>query len=222
MKAVWLLLLAIAPTRAAANCPLVGLFPKVLTKPNTALASDGGVVVAAMPQNHGPLDSGDAAVQPSWRFVVPMGTITPAIDSLAPGLAVYRTSADAFELKDGQGAALVKVTRSDANKPDKLPAPKVKSIKYEAPIARRSFQRVEVRIDGGVPPGVIALVLADAKGTAKSWTLAEGSVFYPYLSTDCMALPNGTEPSRQGERVTLFWVDEHGRKSAYTKPMTIK
>lgn len=220
MKAV-LLLAALIPAHAAsADCALVGLVPKVLTKPDAVLAPDGGVVVGAVSADRGPLDSGDIAVQPSWKFVVPMGTITPAIDSLAPGLAVYRTSADTVELKDAGGTSLVKVTRT--GKRDKLAAPKVKSLRFDAPISRRSIKRVEVTLDGAAPAGAIALVLADAKGAPKSWTLVAGSVFYPYLQRDCVALPNGTVPSGKGDKVTLFWVDEHGRKSAFTKPMTIK
>lgn len=200
---------------------MLGLVPKVLTKADAVLAPDGGVVVAAVSQDRGPLASGDIAVQPAWKFVVPMGTITPAIESLAPGLAVYRTSADNFELKDDTGTSLVKATHGPA-KVDKLAAPKVKSIKYDAPISRRSIQRVEVILDGPPPPGVIALVLADAKGAVKSWGLADGSVFYPYLQRDCFVLANGTVPSRRGDKVTLFWIDEHGRKSAFTKPIAIK
>ncbi|MBA3499454.1 MAG: hypothetical protein H0T65_03720, partial [Deltaproteobacteria bacterium] len=54
------------------------------------------------------------------------------------------------------------------------------------------------------------------------WGPTAGSVFYPYLQRDCLTLPNGTVPSKKGDKVTLFWVDAHGRKSAFTKPMTIK
>ena len=218
-----LVLVALAvPTQAAADCALLGLVPKVLSAPDVALAADGGIVVGAVSEDRGPVDDGDAAVQPAWTFVVPMGTITPAIESLAPGLAVYKTSADAFELRSGDGATLAKATRSDGDKRPKLAVPKVTSIKYDAPMSRRSIVRVEVKVEGGAPPGAIALVLADAKGKARSWGPATGGMFYPYLQRDCLTLPNGTVPSRKGERVTLFWVDASGRKSAFTKPMTIQ
>jgi hypothetical protein len=220
MKSVLVGLALLLPLDARADCAMLGLVPKVLTKPDATLAPDGGVVVGAVSQDRGPLDSGDIAMQPRWTFVVPMGTITPAIESLAPGLAVYKTSADNVELRDETGAVLAKATHGAAV--DKLAAPKVKSIKYDAPMSKRSIQRIEVMLDGAAPPGVIALVLADAKGTAKSWGPVAGSVFYPYLRRDCLALPNGTVPSGKGDKVTLFWVDEHGRKSAFTKPMMIK
>jgi hypothetical protein len=215
------LLIALVPVRAEADCAMMGLAAKVLTQPDTVLAPDGGIVVGAVSEERGSLESGDIAIQKSWQIVVPKGTITPAIDTLAPGLAVYKSNVDAFELRDGDGTTLVKATRSSTTR-GKLDAPKVKTIKYDAPMSRRMVKRIEVVLDGPKPPGVIALVLADAKGKPKSWGPAEGVVFYPYLQRDCLTLPNGTTPSAKGDKVTLFWVDESGRKSAFTKPMTIK
>ena len=216
-----LVALLFLPAVADADCALMGLAPQVLSKPDVALPVDGGIVVGAVSIDRGSLASGDVAVQPAWKFVVPMGTITPVIDTLAPGLAVYRASTDNLELVDDKDTSLAKARRSETKR-DKLAAPKVKTIKYDAPMSRRSIKRVEVTLDGGPPPGAIALVLADAKGTPKSWGPVAGSVFYPYLQRDCLTLPNGTVPSGKGDKVTLFWVDEAGRKSAYTKPMTIK
>ncbi len=220
MRAV-LALLVLVPTTAGADCAMTGLVAKVLTQPDAVLAADGGIVVGAATEMRAPLDDGDVAVHADWQFVVPKGTITPQIESLAPGLAVYRASVDTLELKTATGDALVKATRS-GDKREKLAAPKIKSIKYDAPVSRRSIQRVEVTLDGAAPTGAIALVLADAKGKAKSWGPVAGAVLYPYLQRDCLALPNGTLPSAKGDKVTLFWVDESGRKSAATKPVVIK
>lgn len=214
------LLALLLPAAADADCALIGLTPKVLSAPDVAIADGGGIVVGAVSEDRAPLDNGDIAVQTDWKFVVPKGTITPAIESLAPGLAVYKTTADTVELQNATGEALAKATR--AAKRDKLAAPKIKEIRYDAPISRRSVVKVEVTLDGTAPPGAIALVLADAKGKARSWTKAEGTVLTPYYQRDCLALPNGTQPSKKGDRVTLFWVDASGRKSAFTKPMTIK
>lgn len=221
MKALVLISLLALPVDAAADCALLGLVPKVLTAPDAVLAQDGGVVVGAVSEDRGSLENGDLAVQPAWKFVVPRGTITPTIDSLAPGLAVYRASYDTLELHDDKGDVLAKHDKI-SDKRDKLPAPKVKTIKYDAPMSRRSIVRIEVTLDGAPPAGVIALVLANAKGAPKSWGPATGTVFYPYLQRDCLVLPNGTKPSKKGDSVTLFWVDGSGRKSAFTKPMTIK
>jgi len=220
MKALALLVLLV-PAQAAADCALLGLVPKVLTAPDAVLAPDGGIVVGAVSEDRAELADGDIAVQPAWKFVVARGTITPSIETLAPGLAVYRASYDTLELHDDKGTVLAKHDKI-ADKRDKLPAPKVKTIKYDAPMSRRSIVRIEVTVDGAPPPGVIALVLADAKGTPKSWGPAAGAVFYPYLQRDCLVLPNGTKPSKKGEKVTLFWVDGSGRKSAFTKPLTIQ
>jgi hypothetical protein len=219
VKVLALLVLLLAPAYAAADCALLGLVPKVLTAPDAALAADGGIVVGAVSEDRASLDDGEITVQPGWKFVVPRGTITPAIETLAPGLAVYRASTDTLELQNEAGETLAKATRS--TKRDKLAAPAVKSIKYDAPMSRRSVVRIEVTL-AATPPGVIALVLADAKGRPKSWGPAVGAVFYPYLQRDCLVLPNGTVPSKKGDKVTLFWIDDSGRKSALTKPLTIK
>ena len=215
------LLVLLLPAHASADCGLMGLVPKVLTADDAALAPDGGIVVGAVSEDRGPMENGDIAIQKAWTFAVPAGTITPAIESIAPGLAVYKTSAAAFELKSDQGDVLAKATRTDAKRA-KLAAPKVKTLKYDAPFSKRNIVRIEVTVDGGAPAGAIALVLADAKGTPKSWGPADGAVFYPYSHRDCLTLPNGTTPSKKGDKVTLFWVDADGRKSAFTKPMTIK
>jgi hypothetical protein len=206
---------------AAADCALMGLAPKLMTPAGATLAPDGGIVVGAESVERDSLRDGDVAVQEAWRFVVPMGTIEPAIEVLAPGLAVYRASVvDALELCDDAGAC-VKTTRATAPR-TLLAAPKIKSIKYDAPLSKRRIVRVEVVLDGPPPPGVTALVLADAKGAARSWGPAVGSVFYPYLSRDCLALPNGTVGSAKGDKVTLFWVDDSGRRSARTPALTIR
>jgi hypothetical protein len=214
------LLVLLLPATADADCAMIGLVPKVLSAPDVVFVDGGGIVVGAVAEERGSLESGDVAIQPGWKFVVPKGTIAPTIDALAPGLAVYKTSADTVELQNAEGEALAKATRGA--KRDKLAAPKVKTIKYDAPISRRSIVRIEVTLDGAAPAGAIALVLADAKGKPKSWGPVAGTVLYPYLQRDCRTLPNGTQPSKKGDKITLFWVDESGRKSAFTRPMTIK
>lgn len=221
MKAIFALALAfVVPGHADADCALIGLVPKVLSAPDVVLADDGGIVVGAIAEDRAPLDRGDVAVQKAWRYVLPRGAFEPGIEALAPGLAVYKTGAVVLDLRNGKGETLARATRG--GKRDKLAAPAIKSIRYDAPISRRQVVKVEVTLDGQVPAGAIALVLADAKGQPRSWTKAEGTVLTPYYQRDCLTLPNGTVPSKKGERVTLFWVDASGRKSAFTKPMTIK
>jgi hypothetical protein len=219
VKALALVVLLV-PAQAAADCALLGLAPKVLTAPDAKLSVDGGIVVGAVSVDRGALENGDAAVQANWKFVGPR-PMPPTIDVLAPGLAVYRSAYVQLELQNESGDTVAKAARSNAT-PDLLAAPKIKTLRFDAPMSRRSIQRVEVTLDGAAPAGVIALVLADTQGTPKSWGPAVGSVLYPYLQRDCLVLPNGTVPSKKGDKVTLFWIDEHGRKSAPTKPLAIK
>jgi hypothetical protein len=81
---------------------------------------------------------------------------------------------------------------------------------------------VSVELDGDVPAGALALVMTDGKGVPKSWTIARGgTTLTPYSSPDCVALPNGTRPSKAGDQVALFWLGADGRVSPATKPVAI-
>ena len=60
-----------------------------------------------------------------------------------------------------------------------------------------------------------------ARGVPKSWTIATGTTLTPFSSPDCVALPNGTLPSKAGDQVTLFWLGADGRVSPATKPVAI-
>jgi len=214
-------LVTLAPVTAHADCALTGLVPKVLSRPDVVLAPDGGLVVGAVSEDRGSLDPGDVAIQNQWRFAGTKQAIEPTITTLAPGLAVYRADLDALELQDDHGGSLAKATRGTAKR-TRLAAPRLASLIYEAPLSRRSIQRVAVTLDGEAPSGAIALVLADAKGKPRSWGPVAGTVLYPYQHRDCLTLPNGTASSAKGDRVTLFWIDEHGRASARTRVQIIK
>lgn len=217
--------LGFAPSLARADCARVGLAPKVLTPVNALVPRDGGVVVAAVPEARGKLDPGDAAVQSGWRIKIGGDSVKPPIDVLAPGLAVYRAAvANAFKVELSNGDAVLATVRVTRDKTDLLPAPKIIRVWFEQPLSRHSTTQVGVELDGDVPAGAVALVLADDQGVPRSWTLTSagaGSKLYAYSSGDCRALPNGTIPSKTGDKITLFWVDSVGMKSAATKPIQI-
>lgn len=222
MRAIALILLAFAGP-AAADCAAWGLAPKVLTAANAVIPADGGIVVAATPQQQGKLDKGDPAIQRGWKIHVGNDTMKPPIDTIAPGLAVYRVAMpNAFkvELEDDQHniVATVKPAHGSA---DKLAAPKVKRVTFESRAGYHGYEQVNVELDGDAPAGMLAMVLADDKGTPRSWTPAGGATLHPWASRDCVALPNGTVPSKAGDKITLMWVDESGRVSAATKPIAI-
>jgi len=80
-----------------------------------------------------------------------------------------------------------------------------------------------VTLDGPPPAGVVALVLADAKGKPRSFGLVADAAteIQVYAHGRCGVVPNGTVESSIGDKVTLFWVDASGRKSPASKAMTI-
>ena len=211
-------LVVFAPSFAAADCALMGLAPKVLTVDGTAIPQTGGILVAAVPLDGGALDPGDAAIPKDWRF---RGVKTkPTTVSLAPGLAVYRLPAtDAVELEDAKG--VVAKVKGTTDKRERPAPPKVVSVKYQTRMGRRSMTTVDVVLDGAPPAGVVAMILADAKGTPRSWGLVTGTTVAAFMSRDCLSLPNGTVGSKKGDRVVVYFVDDTGQKSDASKPLTI-
>lgn len=215
--------LGFAPSLAHADCARWGLSPKILTPASALVPREGGVVVAAIPDAHGPLDPGDAAVQAGWRIHSGSDSVKPPVDVLAPGLAVYRVAvANAFKVELSNGDAVLATVRPTRDRLDPLAAPKVTRVWFEQSTSRHSTTRVGVELDGDAPSGAVALVMADDQGVPRSWTLASaGSKLYAYSAGDCLPLPNGTIASKAGDKITLFWVDGVGRKSAATKPIQI-
>jgi hypothetical protein len=88
---------SLVPHAVDAKCEMWGIAPDVL-------ASTSVVVVGYEDERHGRNDPGDVAVRPDWRFRDAGKVVTPKIETLAPGLAVYRLPASAtgtVTLEDG-------------------------------------------------------------------------------------------------------------------------
>jgi hypothetical protein len=211
------------PAAARAECAVAGLVPAVLSRTTTELPDDGGIVVGAFSQG-GNLPSGEVAVQPSWRLAVGKTQITPKVDVIAPGLAVYRGLGRAGDvaLVDGKGKELAKVRATSGKRPA-LAAPAVKTLSFEQTQHRRSSTKIAAAFDE-IPPSAVALVIADEKGKPRSWgatSRAGKGTVYPLDIASCAALPNGTEMTKAGDKVTLFWVDDAGRVSPATRPIVV-
>ncbi len=197
-----------------------GLTAKVVNA-DTAISQDGGILVAASREAQGPLDKGDVAVHLDWRFRGATGLVKPTIEMIAPGLAVYRLPATGpIVLEDAKHSVVAKATGVAAAK-ERPAAPRVTSIRYTNLLHRRSRTMVTVTLDAAPPAGTVALVLADGKGVPRSWGFVTGAKVDVYSSGDCVALPNGTLPSTSGDKVSVFFVDDAGRKSDASKVTTI-
>ncbi len=104
-------------------------------------------------------------------------------------------------------------------------APKVKSIGFASHSPNyHGYEGIKIELDGAIPDDVYAIVISDSKGKARSWNaVTKGSKnVLVYNQWDCNALPNGTIPTKIGDKITLSWVNAHGRTSDRTQVMTIK
>jgi len=208
---------------ADAKCAMMGLAPEVLTPAGATIVPGGGIVVGVADAPRGDLGEGDASNQPGWRLRIGARGVTPTVIALAPGLSVYRVPGGTA------GATLIDDRRATVGsiqvgtKTAVLAAPRVKRITYDSGQGRRPFAEVSVELVGGVPAGAIALVIADAKGKARSWgrvTTGKTAVL-GYDRKRCRVLANGTVESRSGDKVTVFYVDASGRTSPRSRPFVI-
>lgn len=207
--------LALASSPVDAKCAMSHLRPKVIT--TQGIIAGGGILVATEQVPYSVKDEGDAQ-QPTWQLEANGSKTAPTMDTLAPGLVVYRvTTAGDASLVDG-AKVIAKVTASKGN-PAPLAAPKVKSIRHDKFVGRRASAYTRVTLDGAPPAGAVALVLTDAKGTARSFGLVEGvgPEVTVYEHSRCGVVPNNTVESRIGDKVKVFWVDQSGRVSPASK-----
>ena len=216
------LLCALAPA-ADAKCAMMGLEPSVITVSGATIAPDGGILVGAIDAQGGATDPGDAASQAGWRLKLSTRAVQPTLVPLAPGLVLYKLPTDAkgADLIDDKRASVGSVVIGP--KIPLLAAPKLRRITYDSGLGRRPFAVVSIELDGAAPAGAVAIVIADAVGKARSWGRIEAgkTTQRGYDRSRCRVLANGTVESKTGERVTVFYVDASGRKSAASKAFTI-
>ncbi len=214
-------LLASIPSAADAYCKSVtGLAPSIASPSGFDLPPDGGIVVGAFGADV-PLPTGDPAVQSGWRIRTDAGPETPRMVTLAPGLVAYRSAARSgrIELENDQGESLAWVSATRRKQP-MLAAPDPTAAEV---VFGGGTVRIGVELATKAPKEAIALVLADSKGTPRSWSLVQrGSTQqHAYAQNRCQVVPNGSVLSQAGEQVTLFWVDNAGRVSRASKPIPL-
>jgi len=78
----------LVPATAHADCAMWGLAPKVLTPTNGVVATDGGIVVAAVPEARADLAPGDPAVQSGWRLRIAGSLVKPPTGSRYDAVAI--------------------------------------------------------------------------------------------------------------------------------------
>lgn len=216
MKLAILSLLALA-SPAHAECMSYGLEAKVVA-PSTALPVDGGIVVLAEPLAGGNLEKGDPALVPGWTWKAGGKLV---VTSLAPGLAVIR-AATSGELVDNKGVSKLSVKTSKDQR-RLLDAPKPLEIVHAKRISRRGGEDVTVGFAAAPPATAVAIVLLDDAGP-RSWHRIEGAstVLTAYSQAGCIALPNGTRPTKAGDLVKVAFVDDAGRMSPLSKAFKVQ
>lgn len=202
---------------AHAECMNYGLEAKVVT-PSTALPTDGGVVVLAEPLAGGNLEPGDPSLVPTWKWKSGGKLV---VRSLAPGLAVIQVSTPG-QLVDGKGVAKLSV-KTSKDKRALLDAPKPIELLHTKRVSRRGGEDVTVGFATAPPETAVAIVLLDDAGP-RSWQpiKAPSTVLAAYSQGGCVALPNGTRPTKAGDLVKVAFVDDAGRMSPASKAFKVQ
>ena len=121
---------------------------------------------------------------------------------------------------DGKHALLV-TTRVAKDVPPTLGAPVVKQVISKQWRGRKPATDVVVVLGGAAPATAVAIIAYDAKGKAMSFGAVTKDELVVYSQHRCETLPNGTVEPAPKQRITLAWVDENGRVSAKSKPVTV-
>jgi hypothetical protein len=211
-----------APVSARAECVSYGLEVKAAAPGTTTLPDDGGIVVYAEPKQMARLDPGDPTLVPDWKW---KGSGKPTVVSLAPGLSVVKApkARGTLHLVDGKGDVRAIIKSSD-EKRKLLAAPQPKAVTYTERRGRRGGEDVHVELTAPPPRDAFAIVLLDDKSKAKSWHQIGGTsmtTLRAYGVSGCIALPNGTRPTKAGDLVRVAFVDDVGRMSAVSAAVKV-
>lgn len=216
MRAALLALIALsAPVDA--KCMMMEAAPKLLTPANATIPADGGVLVQQELVHDAPQFDGDASIQPSWKL---------DIETLAPGLSVYRSKTKTIEIPTKKKATY-KVGAAAAN-PLAAPAPTSLTI-LSARGIRGNDEHSIIAAFPAIPAGAVAVVLYKLDGgkrIAQSWGLVgngqdANSVAVYEAPGHCGWNPPGTTLPTVADKLALAWVDAYGRLSPVSGALTM-
>ena len=217
--------------RADARCAMTELAPAPITQNNDALPADGGILVGFTSIVQGPKLDGDPSRQPGWTFVAGSKPIDLAIDTLAPGLTLYRPKpgTSPIVVSNADGKQLLAVARDGAASPPlKAPRPIRIATSFErgGRIARR---QLVATLATPAPETAVAVILyaeRDTTHVALSFNLldrVERSTVVPYTDPrKCAWNPPGMASAKPGDLVTLAWVDGAGHVSPPSPPIQVE
>lgn len=218
MKLLAVLLLALSVRLASAGeCADAPLTARPLTTDQTAIPSDGGILVAYQPQA---ADEPQRGLVKDWRLVDGAQRTAPRVTPLAPGLE--RLQPVGTQLVDGKGASLLRFSAAKAAGPV-LDAPAATAVvRTTSEAGRRRMRVVSVALATAAPADRILVVFDKAGKVARSWGRGNGSPKVAVFgSGGCTLVANGTIESQVGDEVRLAWVDRTGRLSGLSAPITV-
>ncbi len=207
------------------------LAPAPITKDGEALPADGGVLVGFTSIVRGDKLDGDPSRQPGWKLAADGKPVAVTVDTLAPGLTVYRPKAgsSALVVSDADGKRLLAVTRDGRPSPQ-LKAPRPIRITTAEVFAGRGMGR-ELHATLATPApetaiAVIAYAVRKNQRVALSFGMLDRddrTTVVPYTDPPhCAWNPPGMEIAKPGEAVMLAWVDRAGHVSPVSTPVKVE
>jgi hypothetical protein len=227
-KLLFLVALTLLPTPADASCAYVGMMPNLLTRRDTKLPADGGVLVGYTYGNDNDGEAGGA--DPSdvkWTATNGKAKVTLTRTELAPGLSVYRPPANvsAFKLA-GKTQQHGSYTHETTSTPTALAAPVAKAITSKTTEGFRSMTTTtKLKLSTAAPADAVAIIAYDDAGKPLLYaTLADTHdkilEFEIYESGGHCGTPHPTAEGSLAGKITFAYVDAFGRLSPKSKPVT--
>lgn len=222
-----------SPSPALAGpCAIPPLSASPMTVEGTAIPPDGGVLVA-LGSGFGLWDQPSQTLDSTgWQFIDGGTKHAPVVTTLAPGLAVFRVPPGKGKLGLADAKRTLVTVDRVADAMPRLPAPAVAAIVHtrHAPASRRASERstVIVKLRAARPATAVALILWEDKATtAASWVSITGleataRAIEVFRTPDrCEARIPGLAETPPGKKVSVAWVDAHGRVGARSKMVVV-
>lgn len=227
-KLLLLVALTLLPTPADASCAFVGMIPNVLTRRDTKLPADGGVLVGWTSGNDN--DGEPSSADPSevqWTATNGKAKVKLTRTQLAPGLSVYRPPANvtAFKLA-GKTKEHGSFTQEATSAPTAMPAPAPKAITSKTTEGFRSMTTTTtLKLSTAAPADAVAIIAYDDTGKPLLYSsLADTHDKILEFEIQQTGGHCGTpHPSGEGSlagKITFAYVDAFGRLSPKSKPVT--
>lgn len=218
--------LCLAPTTSRAKCAMEVLEYQVVSHPGDEIPAGGGVLVtwSTSHEYDGERKAGDPTANASWRFKLGKKKVATTLETIAPGLTLYRPTvvkkgkARVHTLIGDGGTSLGKFKFSAKTRAAFGPAPGVNAVKVKRDDRGRGVSvTATVTLDATPPDDAYALVLRAAGGAAISWGLVTDrtspSIVVFHHNGRCDVVPPDMRSPSAGESVDAFWVDKFGRQS---------